>query len=119
MRCARGPPKFAQSRLFADGGIGNIFVVCLGLHGRAFHLVNIETGLLQSLSESEGFPRLGIHLRIVDGNCNFQVIEVGAAVSLDDVQEIAVRPAGIVQPGSVVKSIGLSNKSIIVRPSAH
>src|ERR1035441_10503315 len=57
-------------------------------------------------------PRLCVSLRVVDGVFSLQMTEIRPEESLDDVQGLSSRKAGLVDPGLAVKSNGVDDKSI-------
>src|ERR1700716_2477703 len=64
-------------------GVPDQFVVFLILRRRPNHLPNIEAGRLQLENEPvEGYPRFGIHLRIVNRHGQLQVITIGTVEPL-------------------------------------
>src|SRR2546427_6650692 len=59
-------------------------------------------------------PRLGISPGVIDGDVQFEVSEIRAAVALGDVQGLGMRVTAIVKPGSLFETSHVDHKRVAV-----
>src|SRR2546427_12106968 len=63
-----------------------------------------QLGIRHEIETRGDGPRLGIRLRIIDRDVDFQVSEITAPEAFRRVQRVSVRVAGIVQPWLVIEA---------------
>ena len=67
----------------------------------------------------ERHPGFGVHLRIVNGDSQFQVVMVHAVESFFYTQIVAMRTAHVIEPSSVIRPSGLDHQGVVVHPLAY
>jgi len=102
---------------FAAGGITDYFIVFRKLGWGTHHLSYIEFGRLKlEVQFVKGHPRFRIHLRIVNRYGEFQGIVIEAVKFFLYAQVGAMRAAGAIDSGSLIRSRGLHHKRVVILP---
>src|SRR5438309_8778315 len=87
-----------RGALDAGGGIAVVLVVLLHLRGDAHHFHHVVIGRLQPHGKFvQGHPRLGVHLQVINGYGELQVVVVHTVEAFLDVHGIASRAAGSIR----------------------
>ena len=73
-----------------------------------------HVGVGEKLVMQRKRPRLGVRLRIVNGNFDVHVPEVGAAEAFDGVQGFGMRTAAVIEPALVIETPGINLEPVAV-----
>src|SRR5580692_9998824 len=104
-------------RLLAAGGLTDDLVVLRKFRRGTNHLPDVEIGRLQLESQFvEGHPGLRVHLRIVDGHAQLEMIAVRAVETLLDDEIAAMRAAGPIDPSPFIDTRGLHHEGVVIDP---
>src|SRR5258706_8143285 len=106
--------------VFAARGLANYFVIFRELGRRTNHLSDVEIGGSQLETQLvESHPGFRVHLRVVNRHGELQRVMIGAVEPLFNTQIAAVRTASSIDPRSLIRSRGLHDKSIFIRPLSY
>src|ERR1700722_7609583 len=78
------------------------------------HALPIQTQVRPQLEAGLYRPGLAVRLWILNRNVVAQRFMIDAPHPLDDVQRVAVRMAGAVEPGFIVKSDGVADQRVAI-----